>query len=862
MLIDLPLQVNGARHQVQVNPERSLLSVLRDVLGLTGTKYGCGDGKCGACTLLMDGQPVQACSVTAGAAAGSHITTVEGLEQAGKLHPVQAAFMAAGAFQCGYCTSGMILSAVALLDAHPQPSEAEIVQFMQDNICRCGSYPRIVAAIRAAADARVHDATTVPTAEQDPYAPPAGANPEEGIFVAYPCPDLAVRLYAEVATPPPPETRALPDIGPWVHIDGDGRIAVYVGKAEVGQNARTSLAQIVAEELRVPAHAVRVVLGDTGRTPYDVGTFGSRTTPITGAQLWRAGAAARELLLDLAAAEWNVDRDGLQLADGAVHHAATGRTASFAELARDRQILRIAADDPPMTPPVDWRVAGQSAPRPYAAAFVTGAHRFASDLALPDMLYGKVLRPPAFRATLESLDAGTAAAMPGVTVVHEDNFVGVTAPDEFTATRAADALRARWATQLQVSQPELFDYLKANPVAPEGRHGPYLSVEGSVATALAAAHLTLQRTFTVDYIAHVPMEPRAALAHWTGDGLTVWTGTQRPFGVRAELAPVFGLDESRVRVVVPDTGAGYGGKHAGDAAVEAARLARATGKPVKVVWTRQEEFTWAYFRPAGLIEATWGVDRDGRMLALEFHNYNSGAAGIETLYTVPHRHIEYHPADAPLRQGAYRALSTTANHFARETLVDELAHALSIDPLQFRLNNLADPRLRAVLTAAAEAFGWGARTPAPNHGFGIAGGFDKGSYVAACVEVVVNPANRQPKVLRVAEAFDCGAVINPDHVRSQIEGAIIQGLGGALFESVKFANGRILNPSFAGYRVPRFGDMPQIETVLIDRKDIPSAGAGETPIITVAPAIGSAIFQATGVRLRALPLAPHGVPAT
>jgi isoquinoline 1-oxidoreductase len=233
-------------------------------------------------------------------------------------------------------------------------------------------------------------------------------------------------------------------------------------------------------------------------------------------------------------------------------------------------------------------------------------------------------------------------------------------------------------------------------------------------------------------------------------------------------------------------------------------------------------------------------------------------AGLETLYTVPNRHSEFHPADTPLRQGAYRALSSTANHFARESHIDGLAYELGIDPLEFRLRNLTDPRMRAVLTTAAEAFGWGKGSPAPNHGYGIAGGFEKNSYVAACAEVYVNPANGQPKVLRVVEAYDCGAILNPDNVRIQVEGAIVQGLG-ALFESVKFANGRILNPSFAGYRLPRFGDMPVIETVLIDRKDIPSAGAGETPIIAIAPAIGNAIFQATGVRLRSLPLAPSGV---
>jgi isoquinoline 1-oxidoreductase len=863
-LAQIAFYVNDEPYSVHVEPDRSLLSVLRDELGLTGSKYGCGEGRCGACTVLMDGNPVQSCSVTAGAATNSRITTVEGLTTAGALHPLQEAFLEAGALQCGYCTAGMLISALALVQAHPQPTAEEISHFMQDNICRCGAYQRIIAAISATA-AKLHTGQPAPVNQvfaQNLVSPPPASGPlDEGLFVAYPCPDLAAVVYGEGVTAPPPEERPLAAIGPWVHINGDGAITLYVGKAEVGQNIRTSMAQIVAEELRTPVGAVRVVMGDTGLTPFDMGTFGSRTTPITGTQIWRAGAAARDLLLDLAAATWHVERTALALKDGTVHHPETDRSVSYGDLARDRQILRIAGDDQPTTPAEAWTTAGQSTPKSSGRAFVTGEHKFSSDMTLPSMLHGKILRPPAFHATLERIDTSAAEAIAGVIVVRDGDFVGVAAPDELTADRAAGAIQAQWKTTLQVSQPELFEYLKANPAEAQGRWGPYLSVVGSVSQGLDDAHLTLQQRYTADYIAHAPLEPRTALAQWNDDMLTVWTGTQRPFGVRGELAAAFGLPEEKVRVIVPDTGAGYGGKHTGDAAIEAARLAKAAGKPVKLVWTRQEEFTWAYFRPAALIEVSGGVSKEGRFTALEFHNYNAGAAGIDTLYDVPNRHIEFHPADAPLRQGAYRSLAAPANHFARETFVDELAHELALDPLAFRLRNLTDPRMRAVLVAAAEAFGWGKEAPGPHLGYGIAGGFDKGSYVAACAEVYVNPANRQPRVVRVVEAFDCGTILTPDNVRNQIEGAVIQGLGGALFESVQFANGRILNANFAEYRVPRFGDTPAIETILLDRKDIPSAGAGETPIIAIAPAIGNAIFQATGVRLRALPLAPQGAPA-
>jgi isoquinoline 1-oxidoreductase len=378
---------------------------------------------------------------------------------------------------------------------------------------------------------------------------------------------------------------------------------------------------------------------------------------------------------------------------------------------------------------------------------------------------------------------------------------------------------------------------------------------------MAAAHQKLERTYTVAYIAHAPLEPRAAVAEWKDGKLTVWTGTQRPFGVRAELAGAFRIPEDRVRVIVPDTGAGYGGKHTGEAAIEAARMARAAGKPVKLVWTREEEFTWAYFRPAGVIEIASGVSKDGKITAWEFHNYNSGSAGIRAPYEIPHQRIEFHPVRSPLRQGSYRALAATANHFAREVHINEMASTLKMDPLEFRFKNLKDERLRAVMDAAAKAFGWGKAKASPDRGYGIAGGFEKGGYVATCAEVSADRSTGKVKIVRVATAFECGAIINPDHLKNQIEGAIIQGIGGALFEAIDFEDGKILNPRFSRYRVPRFSDAPILETVLIDRKDLPSAGAGESPIVALAPAVSNAIFDATGICLTSLPMVPNGLQA-
>jgi isoquinoline 1-oxidoreductase len=655
---------------------------------------------------------------------------------------------------------------------------------------------------------------------------------------------------------------ALPqEVSAWLHIGEDGVVTVYTGKVEVGQNTRTALTQAVAEELRVSPNVIRVVMGDTDLTPFDTGTFGSRSTPVMSPQLRRAACAAREMLIDLAADNWKIKRARLVAIDGKITDPLTRRTVAYAELAKGQKLAKAIPAEYPLTPTSEWKVMGKPQPKVDGRDFVTGRHRYASDLRVPGMLYGKVLRPNAFGATLVSLDAREAKAMPGVTVVQDGDFVGVAAPNPETAARAMAALRAEWKSSPQPSGRELFDGLRKNTVEDAGWEGRADHATGEMAKGRAEASHQLQATYTVAYIAHTPLEPRAAVAGWKDGKLAVWTGTQRPFGVRSELAQVFRLPEDHVRVQVPDTGGAYGGKHTGEAAVEAARLARSAGRPVKLVWTREEEFTWAYFRPAGVIDVAGWLRGDGTVTAWDFHNYNSGASAMDTPYDIPNQHIQFHPARSPLRQGSYRALSATANHFARESHMDDLAHLVKMDPLEFRLQNLKDARLRSVFEAAAQRFGWAGRSKSlKGQGFGIAGGIEKGGYVATCAEVSADAATGSVRIARVVTAFDCGAVVNPDELRNQIEGANVMGIGGALFEAIEFENGRILNGRFSRYRLPRFSDIPSIEVILVSPGgDRPSAGAGETPIVGLAPAVGNAIFDATGARLRSLPMAPNGI---
>ncbi len=646
------------------------------------------------------------------------------------------------------------------------------------------------------------------------------------------------------------------DLNAWIHIGAEGEVKVFTGKVEVGQNIRTSLAQAVAEELRTPFDSVTMIMGDTDLVPWDMGTFGSMTTPTMAPRLRNMAVAARQMLIEMAAAQWQVDGSLLTAENGKVMEASGGRSIAYGELTRGEKLVKVVEGDPALTPATEWKIAGTPIHKVGGRDFVTGKHKYPSDIARPGMMYGAAVRAAGFNAKLVSVDTSAAEKMAGVKVVRDGEFIGVVAPDTYTARKAVEAIQAKWDVPAQQGNDGLFAYLKSHPETERGFGGRPQQQTGQVEQALAGADVKQEAGYTVQYIAHAPLEPRAAVAEWENGKVTVWTGTQRPFGVQGELMQAFELPAEKVRVIQPDMGSGYGGKHTGEAAMEAARLAKAAGAPVKVVWTREDEFTWAYSRPAGLIEIKAGARKDGTLVAWEQHNYNSGPSAIETPYDVVNHLAEYHPAQTPLRQGSYRALAATANNFARESQMDMVAHAVGMEPLEFRLKNLKNDRLRAVLQAAAEKFGWAQAKSTAERGYGIACGTDKNGYVASCAEVEID-ARKRVRVRRVVVAWESGAVVNPDGLRNQQMGATVMALGGALFEAILFGNGRLQNASFTEYRVPRFKDAPPVEVVLIDRKDLPSAGAGEIGLIALAPAVGNAIFAATGVRVKNMPMAPE-----
>lgn len=638
-----------------------------------------------------------------------------------------------------------------------------------------------------------------------------------------------------------------------IHLGKDGTVTVLAGKVEGGQGARTELLQAAAEELGVPVSFVQMVLADTSVVPDDGGTYGSGTTPRTVPVLRRAAAAARNLLIEFACAQWQVERGTVAMRDGKIFDATGNRSLTYTYLAKSDDAAKLFASaipsDVELVAVKDWKVLGTPVARPNARDIVTGAHKYPSDIVRPGMLYAKILRAPAFGAKLVSIDLAPAKAMKNVVAVQDDQFVGVAAPNSSLADDALTAISAtaKWETTPQPSSKELFDYLKQN-----ARGG---TPTNPFAAELAGAKVVRQ-TYHVPYIQHAPLEPRAAVAEWSDGRLTVWTGSQNPFSIRSELARAFHLTDDNVRVVIPDFGAGFGGKHTGECAMEAARLARAADKPVSLRWTREEEFTWAYFRPAAVIEAEASLDASGKIATWNFININADQSGIDTPYVTGKKNCHAVASKPPLRHGSYRGLGATGSHFAREVFMDELAAAAGADPLEFRRAHLDNPRLQAVLEKVAKEFDWTGRAKKKDASvsIGLACGMEKGSFVAAAAEIEIDRQKNSFKVRHVCQAFECGEILNPANLLAQVQGGIIMGLGAVLREEMQFEDGKILNASFRKYQVPRFSDVPELDIHLLDRPDLASAGAGETPIIVIAPAVANAVFRATGKSVNAMPV--------
>lgn len=796
------LLVNGVTHTVRSDPDKPLLWVLRDELDLKGTKYGCGVGVCGACLVLLNGEPNHACMVPITRVGAREVTTIEGVAAD---HPVVRAWIAAQVPQCGYCQPAQILSAAALLAKAPAPSDAEIEAAMSGVLCRCGTYARIRRATHAAAGK-----------------PPA-----------------ASAALPEMLSDLPPDAGT--QMNDWLWINGEGTVTLMVNHSEMGQGALTGLAVLAAEELDIELDRLRTVFAPADAR-YRNGYWGEQFTGGSSSMrgewttLREAAARSRLRLVRAAARCWGVTPAQCHSVDGRVSHPESGRFLDYGELAPEAARLT----EPGRLPLKDaaaWRYIGQSLARLDVPAMCLGRIRYGIDAAPRSAKVAVVARAPVIGARLLRFDGRAALAIPGVRrVLAIESGVAVVADDMWSAQRGREALRVAWRS---------------------GRHARLSTarIEHRLLAALGRGRkgAGLEATYRTPYLAHATIEPMNCVAEVRRDGCDVWVGTQHQADTQRLAARIAGLARSKVRVHTQFLGGGFGRRLETDFVAEAVELAKALGATVQVVWTRADDLQHDFYRPAHAARLSAKLDGEG--LPTEWLLRVAGPElaldGIDVAYAVPSLRERHAEVPSPLPTGPWRSVGASNNAFAIESFVDELACRARRDPLEYRLALLAGaPRHVAVLRCAAERAGWGS-PPGPGRGRGIAVYRSFGSVVALVIEASV--AARAIHVERAVCAIDCGVAVLPDAVHAQLEGSIALGLSAALKEEIRVAAGRVRQSSFADYPILEFGEMPVVETHILESAAEPG-GVGEPAVPVVAPALANAVYAACGQRLRRLPL--------
>ncbi|MCX6303156.1 MAG: molybdopterin-dependent oxidoreductase [Bacteroidia bacterium] len=646
------------------------------------------------------------------------------------------------------------------------------------------------------------------------------------------------------------------DYNAFIRIAEDGTVSCFTGKIEMGQGIITSLAQMMADELNVLLEKVKMVMGDTDLCPYDQGTWGSLTTRSFGPNMRAAAAEARAVLLELASSKLGVPPSQLEVKEGIVVDTKNPQNAiAYGQLAKGQKIEKFLDVKPSPEDHTKFTYMGKPYKHSDAKLKVTGEAKYAGDLKLPGMIFARILRPPSHGAKLSSADVSGAEKIEGVQVVRDGDFIAVVSENRNKVDEAILKIKADYTfDELKVNDRTLKDWmLKADSRVSIAK------TEGDIAVGRQQSDKVFEHTYNDPYLAHAAIETHTALAAFEGDKVTVWASTQSPFGLQDGIVRELGLPREKVRVITPFVGGGFGGKAAYQQGVEAARLAKLTGKPVMVVWTRDEVFFYDTFHPAGVVRIASGMDKSGRITMWDYHVYFSGTRGAETTYDVPNATTTSYSENTkvsrvhPFGTGPWRAPNNNMNTFARESQIDIMASAAGIDPLEFRLKNLKDEKMIACWKSVAEKFGYSSAKAPSGRGIGIACGTDAGTWLAMMVEVKVDTSNGKVTVLRVACTQDMGLCVNPQGALIQMEGCIAMGLGYTFTEEVRFEGGNILDRNYDTYQIPRFSWIPKTDCVILDRMDQAPQGGGEPAIITVGAAVGNAIFDATGARLFRMP---------
>jgi nicotinate dehydrogenase subunit B len=642
-------------------------------------------------------------------------------------------------------------------------------------------------------------------------------------------------------------------------IERDGRITARSGKVEYGQGIRTGFAMIVAEELGVPIQRVRVELGETDSVPWDMGTFGSMSTATDGKILRRAAAFARRILLERAAVSFGIAVSQLSTKDGSVM-APDGRSISYQELVAAEPLVGIIPEGESV------HVALPAADSPFrleGLAIVTGSAQYSGDVRLPGMLHGRTLHASLLGSRIATLDDQLARAVPGVVaVLREPDFVGVVAERPGAAIAAIRAIRVQWERPVAASATPFEAVLRSDPGVDE---------------AFAVNPRKFSAHYHVPHISHAPIGPSVAVADVRETDADLYVTTQRPFGLRDEVARLLGLAPERVHVHPQMMSGTYGRGNMGDAALDAVKLSRAVKRPVLVQWGRDEEFRSSPHRPVLDAEISAALDAQGTIAAWRYrtvtnpHTYGGGGAlppGILEMtsgrnavppYRLGKAEVLLRVTPAPIRTGAFRSLAAAPNVFAIESFMDELALASGQDPIAFRLRHIEDERLRRVLRTVREQCGWDRRSRGRGHGFGVACAIYHGTYIAEVVEITLEAAG-QIQLERVWAAVDAGRLVHPDGARNQIEGGVQQAVSWTLFEELELRESEVATSSFADYRIATFQDaVREIDITFLPAQELPSTGIGEPGSVPVAAAVANAVVDACGVRVRRLPMTPKAI---
>ena len=874
------LKVNGKTYQIEGDPETPLLYILRNDLGFKGVKYACGLEHCGACHVLIDGADVPSCQLHVGAVKGAEIITIEGLGTPENLHPLQEAFIEEQATQCGYCTPGLVIAAQGLLKKHRYPTQDQLNEALDSHLCRCGVHERVRRAIKL----RI-------------------ARPEPRELVD-------VRDLAQLSREDFPLANILlenPELDAWIRINAEETITVFSGKVEYGQGIKTALAQIAADELDVALERIEMVMGDTHQTPDEGLTSGSFSLETSGNAIRQAAAEARHVMLSLALEELEALLENISIDDGQIVDKASGKSTSYWEIHGGKPFnFQITGSVQPK-PSNTYKLVGTAQKRVDLLSKTTGTHTYVQDLDLENMVHGRIVRPPTYFARLVMVDQSEIEKMPGVLkVVQDGSFLGVIANQEDQAVNAMDKLAeiAKWEYKQPLPEQEklyedLYSQINESYLIADG--GDISEDPIPPLNNPSNASQTISATYTKPYHMHATIGPSSALGYMKDNKLTVWTHTQGVFPLRERISHVLKMKPGNIHLIHTEGSGTYGHNGADDASLDAAILAYAfSGRPVLLKWTRSNENLWEPYSPAARMKMQASLNENGQVIDWNHEVYSpphlgqgapdkkkSGliaawhlenplpkpaySAGLwnhggshgnqDPLYTFsPKRIVKHVQLEPALRVSHFRGLGSYANVFALESFVDEVAHAVNMDPIEFRIQNLEDQRAIDLIIALADKSNWGTPTNEDQgRGFAFVRYRNRATYCAVVVELNVDRTSGKIQLERAFIAGESGQVINPNGLSNQLEGGFIQSASMTLKEQVNYSSDEITSVDWESYPILTFSEIPKIETLILNRPGAPFMGAGEAGLGPAPAAIANAVYDAVGIRLRDIPFLPGRV---